>query len=154
MHQVLSEPSLTFWDIVLHIVLAQTLNGEKSLKFSDPDPNLHQNWIHSSLLHTQPAHQGSSESIHNFLKPLLYVVFIRPFNGKESVKKILRSTSGSSPKSNQFGLVTYPSSTPNPSVTLRCFVHKQIGRHRQAWKHHLHQPSVAEVTNTVVDTSS
>ena len=64
-------PSTTFWDIVQYIGFARSLNDEESLKkLSDPDqdPDLHQNLIIISLSHTQPTHQISSESIHNFLR--------------------------------------------------------------------------------------
>jgi len=50
------KPSITFRDIVQHIVLGRSLNGEKSLrKFSDqdPSPDLHQNFINASLSYTQ-----------------------------------------------------------------------------------------------------
>ena len=46
--------SPTFWDIVLYISLAPSLNGEESLKkfeSSNPDPDRHQNLISSSLSH-------------------------------------------------------------------------------------------------------
>ena len=49
--------------------LARSLNGKELLqkKFSYMDPDLHQNRINSSLLHTQPVHV-LSESVHNFLR--------------------------------------------------------------------------------------
>ena len=39
----------------------------ESFSYPDPDSDLHQNRIISSWSHTQHVHQGSSESIHNFL---------------------------------------------------------------------------------------
>ena len=56
---------------MLYIGLARSLNGEESLKkLSDPDPDLdlHQNLISSSLSHTEPVHKISSGSFHNFLR--------------------------------------------------------------------------------------
>ena len=48
-----------------YIVLAPSLNGEKSIKkLSD----LHQKWIDSSSSYTQHVHQISCESIQNFLR--------------------------------------------------------------------------------------
>ena len=50
-----------------------SLNGEESLqKLSDPDLDFHQHLINLFSSHTQPAHQISSESIHNFLRYLAH----------------------------------------------------------------------------------
>jgi len=68
------------FEISFHIsFLAQSLNGEESLfKISDPDPEsyLHQNAIISSLSGTQPVHQVSSESVHNFFEISCYISFL------------------------------------------------------------------------------
>ena len=164
-------PSKTFWDIVLYISLAKSLNGEESLKkLSDPDPDsdlhqnwinsslshtqhvyqvscesiykqlfeisckisflalslngeesliklsdpdldldLHQNWINSSLSHTQHVHQVSSESVHNFWDIVLSIIFGPMSQWWRTTLEILVVGSGSrsSPKSNQFVLVTH-----------------------------------------------
>ena len=43
-------------------------NHLKTLESSDPDPDLHQNFISSSLSNTEPVHKISSGSVHNFLR--------------------------------------------------------------------------------------
>ena len=53
--------SFLAWSIV------KNLNRLKYL-YPDVDPDLHQNRINSSLSHTKPVHQISSESVHNFLR--------------------------------------------------------------------------------------
>ena len=69
---------------------------------------------------------------------VLYISFVLSLNGEESMKKILvfGSGLGSSPKSNQFVLVTHPTCPPNfiqihpPLLEISC-----TQTDRQEWKH-------------------
>ena len=95
--------------------LALSLNGEESLKkLSDLLLDLHQNWTNSSSSHTQLVHQVSSESVHNVLRYRAIYYFI-PFSQWWRTTKIIRSGSGfrSSPKLNQFVVVTHPACPPS-----------------------------------------
>ena len=71
--------------------------------------------MHSSLSHTQRVHQVSSKSVHNFLGYHAIYNFWPDLSMVKNHFKILvvGSGSGSSPKSNQFVLVTHPTCPPN-----------------------------------------
>ena len=102
-------PSTTFWDILLYIGFALSFNGEESWKkLSDPDPDRHQNWINSSFWHTQHVHQVLYKSINNFFRYRAIYRFWPYLSMVKNHLKILVVGSGSSPKSNQFVLVTHP----------------------------------------------
>ena len=60
-YNIIFGPISQRWRITLKI---------KQFSYPDPDPDsdLHQNRINSSLRHTQPVHQVSSESVHNLLR--------------------------------------------------------------------------------------
>ena len=64
-------PSTTFWDIVLYIVFGHVLSIVKShSKYSSSRSGSGSSpkCIQLVLSHTEPAHQISSESVHNFLR--------------------------------------------------------------------------------------
>ena len=89
-------------------------NHLKIFSNSDPDSYFHQNWINSSLSHTQCVPQVSSESIHNFLRYGIYHFWPYLSMVKNHLKvPVVASRSGSFPKSNKFVLVTHPTCPPN-----------------------------------------
>ena len=70
-HENTSGP-INFWNIMWYVVFGPISQWWritfKIQYFSYPDLDLHQNRINLSLSHTQPVHQVSSESVHNFLR--------------------------------------------------------------------------------------
>ena len=50
------------------------------------DLDLLQNWINSSLSHTQPVHQVSADPSITFSDIMLYIIIALSLNGEESLK--------------------------------------------------------------------
>ena len=83
-------PSITFWDTVLYIGLANSLNGEESLKNFETRIQIRIRIFtnNSSVSHTQRVHQVSYESVHHFLRYRALSFLALSLNGEESLKKL------------------------------------------------------------------
>ena len=111
--------STTFWDIVLYISLALSLNGEESLKkLNNPRIQIRIR-IFPKIESLLPCHTPNmSTKFHRnpsttFWDIVLYISLALSLNVEESLKKIIGSGFGSSPKLNQFFLVTHPTYPQN-----------------------------------------
>ena len=110
-------------------------DGLSRLQYPHTPPPPHSGIIRIFLSSIQLIHQVLSKSVHNFLRYHAIYSFWPYLSMVKNHLKIIISRSGSSPKSNQFIIVTHPTCPPNFVQTcphlLRYPPHRRTNRQTQ-----------------------